>query len=110
MPSHSDSIIPAERIHKCIFFIRGHNVIQDSDLAGFYGVETGALVRAVKRNIDRFPHDFMFQLTKAEYDAFLRCQIGISKEGRGGRRYAPYVFTEHGVAMLSSVLRSNYRN
>jgi phage regulator Rha-like protein len=106
MPSHSGSIIPAERIHKCIFFIRGHNVIQDSDLAGFYGVETGALVRAVKRNIDRFPADFMFQLNKDEYEAFLRCQIGISKKGRGGRRYAPYVFTEHGVAMLSSVLRS----
>ena len=106
MPPHSGSIIPAERIHKCIFYIRGHNVIQDSDLAGLYGVETGALVRAVKRNIDRFPADFMFQLNKAEYEAFLRCQIGTSKKGHGGRRYAPYVFTEQGVAMLSSVLRS----
>lgn len=100
------AIIPAERIAKCILQIRGHKVILDSDLAGFYGVETGALVRAVKRNIDRFPSDFMFQLNKDEYEAFLRCQIGISKKGRGGRRYAPYVFTEHGVAMLSSVLRS----
>jgi len=100
------AIIPAERIAKCILQIRGHKVILDSDLAGFYGVETGALVRAVKRNIDRFPADFMFQLNKDEYEAFLRCQFGISKKGRGGRRYAPYVFTEHGVAMLSSVLRS----
>ena len=64
------------------------------------------MVRAVKRNVERFPTDFMFQLTKAEYEIFLRCQIGISKEGRGGRRYMPYAFTEQGVAMLSSVLRS----
>ena len=96
------AIIPTERIAKCILQIRGHKVILDSDLAALYGVETGALVRAVKRNIDRFPPDFMFQLTKAEYDAFLRCQFVISKKGRGGRRYAPYAFTKHGVAMLSS--------
>jgi len=78
----------------------------DADLAKLYGVETGPLVRAVKRNSERFPSDFMFQLTKAEYKSFLRCQFGISKEGRDGRRYLPYVFTEQGVAMLSSVLRS----
>jgi hypothetical protein len=79
----------------------------DADLAVLYGVETGALVRAVKRNIDRFPEDFIFQLTSEEWD-ILRCQIGISndKGGRGGRRYAPYVFTEHGSLMLSSVLNS----
>ena len=77
----------------------------DRDLASLYGVETGALNRAVKRNLQRFPLDFMFQLTTDESD-FLRCQIGISKTGRGGRRFLPYVFTEQGVAMLSSVLNS----
>jgi len=78
----------------------------DSDLAMLYEVETFNLNKAVKRNIDRFPEDFMFQLTKEEAGA-LRFQIGISKtEGRGGRRYLPYVFTEQGVAMLSTVLNS----
>ena len=101
-----DSIVPIERIQQCIYVVRKHKVMLDTDLAELYGVETGALVRAVKRNIERFPADFMFQLTKAEYEVFLRCQIGISKQGRGGRRYLPYVFTEQGVAMLSSVLRS----
>lgn len=106
MPGNTVSIIPAERIQNCIYLIRKHKVILDSDLAQLYEVETGALVRAVKRNIERFPTDFMFQLTKSEYETFLRCQTGISKEGRGGRRYMPYAFTEQGVAMLSSVLRS----
>jgi len=77
----------------------------DSDLAGLYAVETKQLNRAVKRNIERFPADFMFQLTEDE-TAFLRCQSGTSKKERGGRRYLPYVFTEQGVAMLSSVLTS----
>ena len=77
----------------------------DEDLAELYGVETGALTRAVRRNKDRFPEDFMFQLTNEEWAA-LRSQTGISNAGRGGRRYAPYVFTEQGVAMLSGVLRS----
>lgn len=77
----------------------------DEDLAELYGVETGALTRAVRRNSERFPEDFMFQLTSEEWAA-LRSQTGISKAGRGGRRYAPYVFTEQGVAMLSGVLRS----
>jgi len=76
----------------------------DADLAVLYGVETGALVRAVKRNIDRFPEDFIFQLSADENES-LRCQIGISK-GRGGRRYAPYAFTEHGTLMLSGILNS----
>jgi hypothetical protein len=97
--------IPVERIEKAILLVRGHKVILDMDLADLYGVETGALNRAVKRNIQRFPDDFMFQLTGEEAER-LRCQIGISKGGRGGRRYLPYVFTEQGVAMLSSVLNS----
>ena len=77
----------------------------DCDLAEMYQVETKALNQAVRRNKERFPEDFMFQLTIAEYES-LRSQIVTSNEGRGGRRYLPYVFTEQGVAMLSSVLRS----
>ena len=77
----------------------------DEDLADLYGVETKRLVEQVKRNLERFPEDFMFQLRKDEAAA-LRSQIATSNTGRGGRRYAPYVFTEQGVAMLSSVLRS----
>ena len=95
--------IPAERIEQSIFLIRGHKVMLDADLAALYRVETGALVRAVKRNIERFPPHFMFQLSKEEFEN-LRCQTGISRWG--GRRYLPYAFTEQGVAMLSSVLRS----
>lgn len=78
----------------------------DSDLATLYGVETKNVNKAVNRNLSRFPGDFMFQLT-AEEAGSLRFQIGTSKTGQGGRRYQPYVFTEHGVAMLSSVLRSD---
>lgn len=119
-----------EYLAQLVIFARGEKVMLDSDLAMLYGVETGTLNRAVKRNIDRFPADFMFRLTDDEADA-LRCQIGISKstpsendssqsvtssalrsqsviskDPRGGRRYRPYAFTEQGVAMLSSVLRS----
>ena len=102
----TDLPIPAGRIEQAIYLVRGHNVMLDEDLAELYGVETKTLTRAVKRNRDRFPEDFMFQLDKQEWDA-LRRQIGTSKPGgRGGRRYAPYAFTEHGVVMLSSVLRS----
>jgi len=97
-------IIPTELIEKKIYLIRGHRVMLDSDLAELYGVETKMLVRAVKRNIDRFPPDFIFQLTKEEFDN-LRCHFGTSSQW-GGRRYLPYAFTEQGVAMLSSVLRS----
>jgi hypothetical protein len=100
------SIVPIERIEKLIYLIRGQKVILDGDLAELYGVETGALNRAVKRNIQRFPKDFMFQITDEEAER-LRCQTGISKSGRGGRRYLPYAFTEQGVAMLSSVLNSD---
>lgn len=99
------NLIPIEKIEKAIYLIRGEKVMLDRDLASLYRVETGALNRAVKRNLQRFPPDFMFQLTTDESD-FLRCQIGISKSGRGGRRFLPYVFTEQGVAMLSSVLNS----
>jgi len=99
-------LIPVEIIERKIYLIRGEKVMLDSDLAVLYEVETFNLNKAVKRNIDRFPEDFMFQLTKEEADS-LRFQIGMSKtEGRGGRRYLPYVFTEQGVAMLSTVLNS----
>ncbi len=96
-------IIPIEVVERMIFMIRGQKVMLDSDLARLYAVETGALNRAVKRNTSRFPSDFKFQLTKTEAKN-LRCQIGISSFG--GRRYLPHVFSEHGVAMLSSVLNS----
>src|ERR1017187_4024121 len=98
------AVIPVERIASRIYLIRGEKVMLDSDLAELYGVETGALVRAVKRNSKRFPEDFSFQLTDEEFEN-LRCQIGTSSR-RGGRRYPPYAFTEQGVAMLSSVLHS----
>jgi len=97
--------VPIESIVSKIVFIRDEKVMLDRDLAQLYGVETGALNRAVKRNAERFPEDFMFQVTGEEAEV-LRCQTGISKPGRGGRRYLPYVFTEQGVAMLSSVLNS----
>ena len=97
------NLIPLSRIEKAIFLIRGEKVILDQDLAGMYGVETRALVQAVKRNIDRFPGDFMFQLSKDEFSN-LKSQIVTSSWG--GRRTRPYAFTEQGVAMLSSVLRS----
>lgn len=95
--------IPSEIIHKKIFLIRGHKVILDRDLAELYGVPTKQLTRQVRRNKDRFPEDFLIELTKEEFDS-LRCQIGTSS--MGGTRYLPFVFTEQGVAMLSSVLNS----
>ena len=98
-----NAAIPVERITRAILLIRGQKVILDADLAELYDVETKALNRAVKRNIERFPRDFVFELTKVEAER-LRCQSGTSK--RGGRRYRPYAFTEQGVAMLSSVLHS----
>ncbi len=96
-------LVPAEFVERRILCIRGHNVIIDADLAELYGVETRVLNQAVRRNIDRFPEDFAFQLTEAEFED-LRSQSVTSSWG--GRRYPPYAFTEHGVAMLSSVLRS----
>ncbi len=95
--------IPAERIERSILVLRGHKVLLDADLARLYGVETKVLLQALKRNPDRFPKDFMFQLTDQEFRN-LRSQFVTSSWG--GRRYAPYVFTEQGVAMLSSVLNS----
>ena len=96
-------MIPTERILKSIFVFRGTKVLLDTDIASLYEVETKVLVQAVKRNIDRFPPDFMFQLNEKEFSE-LRSQTVTSKWG--GRRYLPYAFTEQGVAMLSSVLRS----
>src|SRR5947209_4926315 len=98
--------VPTEVVERKIYFIRGHKIMLDTDLAGLYGVSTGNFNKAVKRNLDRFPENFMFQLTSEEAES-LRFQIGISNRGRGGRRYLPFAFTEHGVAMLSAVLRSD---
>jgi hypothetical protein len=92
-------------IEEMIYVIRDQKVMLDKDLAELYEVETRIINRNVQRNIKRFPSDFMFQLNEEEYES-LRSQIGISKKGKGGRRYLPYVFTENGVAMLSSVLNS----
>ena len=100
------SPIPFERIRHSIFEIRGHKVMLDSELAALYGVETKILNRTVRRNLDRFPEDFMFQLSAQEV-ANLRIQFGTSSEAWGGRRYRPFVFTEHGILMLSSVLHSD---
>ena len=96
--------VPAERIESRIFMLRGHKVMLSPDLADLYEVEPRALVQAVKRNVERFPSDFMFQLNAREFE-HLKSQIVISSWG-GLRRAAPYDFTEQGVAMPSSVLRS----
>ena len=101
-----DSLVPVELIEKKIYLIRGHKVMLDSDLAELYGVATKVLLQAVKRNLKRFPSDFMFQLNYQDVAA-LRSQIVTLKKGRGQhRKYPPYAFTENGVAMLSSVLNS----
>ncbi len=106
--------VSSDRIEGSILIIRGHKVILDSDLAVLYGVSVGRLNEAVKRNRDRFPVDFMFQLTSEEFVSLgsqvvslnLKLQIAISSSDWGGRRHPPFAFTEHGVAMLSSVFRS----
>ncbi len=106
--------VSSDRIEDSILIIRGHKVILDSDLAVLYGVSVGRLNEAVKRNRDRFPVDFMLQLTSEEFVSSrsqvvslnLKSQIAISSSDWGGRRHPPFAFTEHGVAMLSSVLRS----
>ena len=116
--SQNYQIIPIENIQSMIFTVRGVQVMLDSDLARIYRVETKVFNRAVKRNIERFPDSFRFQLTKKEYEnlrfqfvtssngeTFLRSQ-NVTSSGHGGRRYLPYVFTEQGVSMLSAVLRS----
>ena len=112
----SRSIVPVERIEHVIYLIRGNKVLIDEDLAVLYGVENRVLIQAVKRNIERFPDDFMFQLTKEELknlrsqimtsnSSNLKSQIVISSS-HGGRRTLPYVFTEHGVVMAANILKS----
>lgn len=107
LPSPASNLpVPAELIERRIYLIRGQKVMLDADLAGLYQLQTFNLNKAVKRKLNRFPEDFMFQLNAQEVDS-LRFQIGMSKPtGRGGRRYLPYAFTELGVAMLSSVLNT----
>ena len=99
-----NSLLPMN-VENLIYLVRGHKVMLDEDLARLYDVETRILTRAVRRNADRFPPDFMFQLSDQEV-MNLRSQIGISSSSYGGRRYRPLVFTEQGIAMLSAVLRS----
>jgi ORF6N domain len=101
----SSTVIPVERIEQRILLLRGQKVMLDSDLAVLYRVTTKRLNEQVRRNIKRFPADFMFRLTRQEYEG-LRSHIATSKARKGGRRYLPLVFTEQGGAMLSSVLRS----
>ncbi len=107
--TNKPDIVLREAIESKIHFLREKKIMLDSDLSKLYFVETKDFNRSVKRNLDRFPEDFMFQLTQAEWDS-LRCQFGtsnpITKDSRGGRRYLPLAFTEQGVAMLSSVLNS----
>jgi hypothetical protein len=110
--STAESLVPVERIEGLIFLIRGQKVMLDTDLAQIYGVETKALNRAVKRNKERFPEDFVFQLTPEEF-ATMRCQIGtgsnrsqIVTTSKRNVRFMPYVFTEHGAIMAATVLNS----
>ncbi|MEX2138247.1 MAG: ORF6N domain-containing protein [Pirellulales bacterium] len=105
MAKHATKLIIGERIERAIHVVRGEKVMLDSDLAALYGVTTARLNEQVRRNRDRFPSDFAFQLTQQEF-ARLMSQIATSKEGRGGRRKLPYAFTEHGAIMLASVLNS----
>jgi hypothetical protein len=97
--------ISSQQIERSILLIRGQRVMLDNDLARLYDVTTKRLNEQVKRNLDRFPEDFMFQLNEEEGE-LLRSHFATSKEGRGGRRYLPYVFTEHGTVMLASILNS----
>ena len=101
------SIVPTERIASRIFLIREQKVMLANDLAELYGVTTSALNQQVRRNMERFPEDFAFALTVDEYRS-LQSQIVMANRGRGGRRRPPMVFTEQGVAMLSSVLRGKH--
>jgi hypothetical protein len=98
--------VPTDHITKSIRIVRGHGVLLDVDLAELYGVATKVLIQAVKRNLERFPADFMLQMTADEWES-LRSQFVTSNVRHGGRRYAPFAFTEQGVAMLSSVLKSS---
>jgi hypothetical protein len=98
--------VPVERIERAIHIVRGHKVMLGSDLAALYGVETRALVQAVKRNLERFPRDFLFQLNNQEVAALKSQSVISNPPGRGGRRSAPYAFTEHGALMAATVLNS----
>ena len=102
---NQSGLIPIERIEQAIYFIRGEKVMLDRDLAALYGVETKVLKRSVRRNIERFPSDLMFVLSSSELHDW-RCQFGTSKSERQGLRHPPMAFTEHGILMLSSVLKS----
>jgi phage regulator Rha-like protein len=101
----SRELVPNDSIEDAIYEVRGRKVMLDSDLADLYGVETRRLNEQVKRNTDRFPEDFVFQLTEEEWEN-LRSQIATSSSGHGGRRYPPFAFTEHGAVMLASVLNT----
>jgi len=101
-----NSIVPIERIENCIYIIRGQKVMLDRDLASLYDVETKALNRAVDRNKARFPEDFSFYLSSEEWK-ILKCQIGTSKNGSGGKQKLPRVFTEHGATAAAFTLRSS---
>ena len=105
MAKRDQSLIPTERIEQAIILIRDEKVMLDSDLATLYGVATKELLQAVRRNQERFPKDFAYQLTQQEF-VILRRQFGTSNTSWGGRRSCPWVFTEQGIAMLSSVLHS----
>jgi len=109
MSAKSKDLIPEKRILKIIIVIRGENVILDSDLAKLYDVETRRLNEQVRRNIEKFPDDFMFQLTKEEFEN-LKSQIATSSSSWGGRRKLPFVFTEHGALQASNVLNSLQAN
>ena len=100
------AIITLEQVERKIYSIRGYKVLLDSELAALYGVETRILNQAVRRNLDRFPEDFMIQLTRDEFDNLISQIVTSSSANYGGRRKLPFVFTEQGVAMLSSVLNS----
>jgi ORF6N domain len=103
--SGSPIVLEPRDLERRIYIVRGQRVMLDSELADLYGVPTKRLNEQVHRNLDRFPEDFAYQLTQQEFTA-LKSQIATSKVGRGGKQKLPWVFTEHGVAMLSSVLRS----
>ena len=103
----TNSLVPAKRIEKAILFVRGQKVMLDRDLAELYEVETRVLVQAVKRNIKRFPSGFMFQLSKEEFDDWRSQFVMSNPSAKMSLRRRPYAFTEQGVAMLSSVLRSS---
>jgi hypothetical protein len=109
MPKSTKNLIPEKRILKIILIIRGEKVILDSYLAALYDVETRRHNEQVRRNIDKFPEDFMFQLTREEF-ANLKSQIATSSSGWGGRRKLPFVFTEHGTLQAANILNSSQAN